>query len=181
MQHNENLKLTKKVSRSVDNIYLDNEKVLHLEKITEVIEQLQKMDKNNEKVIAVISKKILDRKVENMCFNLIEVTADMIANYRKKGIPSIVVKIDGTLYHSEIPNNISFLTSNLLGTHQCSSMKDGCRRLSAASDEKGGCEKVRNKSTYIERYPWIITGFETFNTRLNSFVVINCLHFESIR
>ena len=181
MQYKTELQTTKKVARSIGNINFDESKSLNMEKITEIIEITQKVDPKSHKVIANFSKKVIDRKVENLCFNMVEVTADMVSNYRKKGIPSIVVKIDGILYYSAIPNNISFLSSNFLGAHLCASQKNGCHRLSSASDENGGCEKVRKKSTYIERYPWIVTGYETFNTKLNSFVVIKCSHYKPIK
>lgn len=117
-----------------------------------------------------------------MCFPLIEVTPEMLADYRKKGISSFVLKVEGKLFYSAIPNNISFVSSTILGSHKCAIAGHECHRLSTASDEEGGCEKVRNCSNYIERYPWITTGYETFNTKHDSFVVVNCLHYmKSVR
>ena len=105
--------------------------------------------------------------------NLVSVSAEEIAEIRRSGAPSFVIKVDGQLYYGST-DKVTLGAYSLCGAHQCGS----CNRLSAASDEKGGCAKVRNCSKGIERYPWITTGYETFNTKHDSFVVGNCLHYE---
>ena len=40
------------------------------------------------------------------------------------------------------------------------------------------CEKVWNLARYIEKYPWITKGYETFNTSVDTFFVAECLHYE---
>lgn len=87
-------------------------------------------------------------------------------------------KAEKKFYYTRIPKDISFLSSNILGTHQCTIAGSDCRHLYAASDEHGGCAKVRNHSKCIERYPWFTMGYESFNTNYDSFVVVNCLHYE---
>ena len=59
--------------------------------------------------------------------------------------------------------------------------EDICYRLSAASDEEGGCAKVRDSypDRCIENYPWIREGYQISNTvpGHNVFVVVRCEHF----
>jgi len=66
----------------------------------------------------------------------------------------------------------------LLGAHKCNSVGNVCHKLSASKDEFGGCQKVRDTHKFLENYPWITKGYETFNTMHNSFVVADCLHYE---
>lgn len=111
-------------------------------------------------------------------YPLKEVTPDELAEYRKAKVPSFVLKIDGKLYHCNIPEDTSFQSYTLLGPHKCATSSKECNRLSAASDEQGGCAKVRAYSVGIERYPWIEVGYETFGTKFDSFVVVECSHYE---
>ena len=61
----------------------------------------------------------------------------------------------------------------------CNTGRIVCSRLSAESDEYGGCEKVRDfSSAGIEKYPWIRQGYETFATKYDCFVVTQCDHFR---
>lgn len=172
------LKVTKEVTQITKNIVLEGTHNLRAERFTTTYNVVREIPSKPTQSISIVSKKIIDEKVEPLCFHLVEVTPEMLADYRKKGISSFVLKVDGKLYYSEIPNNISFVSSNILGTHKCALAGHECRRLSAASDEKGGCQKVRNCSNRIERYPWITAGYETFNTSHDSFVVVKCLHYE---
>lgn len=133
-------------------------------------------DKPPFKIIALNK---LDEIIESLSIDLTEVSLEELATYRKSKIPSFVLKIDGKLYYSSIPEDLNLYPYNIMGKHQCAIVAHECRRLSAASDENGGCEKVRNFSQKIEKYPWITIGYETFNTEHNSFVVLNCLHYES--
>ena len=160
------------------NICLDGVKTLKADKITTIFEVKYKLHPKTQKPVNQISKKQVDEIVEHLSFNLFEVTSEELAGYRRSEDPAFVLKVDGKLYYSIIPDNMSFLMSPILGNHQCSSLGCSCRRISAAPDEAGGCAKVRDYAQCIERYPWITTGYETFNTRHDSFVVVNCLHYE---
>jgi len=173
-----NLSTTKEVSRAIKNITLEGVKMLRAERITTSYEVVRELHPKTNKPFKTVSKKQIDQKVEPLCFPLIEVTPEMVCDYREMGIPSFVLKVEGKLYYSAIPNNINFVSSEILGQHKCAVVRCECHRLSAASDEEGGCEKVRNRAKYIERYPWITTGYETFNTKHDSFAVVNCLHYE---
>lgn len=128
----------------------------------------------------VINKKEMNKEVETKCFHLKEITKEEIEIYRKSQIPSFLLKMEGKFYYTKIEPDISLVASKVLGTHQCTKLGRECRRFSAASDEKGGCAKVREYSQKIEKYPWIITGYETFNTNHDSFVVVKCEHYEGV-
>lgn len=123
-----------------------------------------------------VYRNVVDKKVKVIkSFELSEVSMAELRGLRIRGIPSFVLKVDGKLYHCIIPKSLKFVGVNLVGSHKC---KD-CRRLSADLDVYGGCAKVRENSTGIEKYPWIPKGFETFGVPSDSFVVGKCLHFRS--
>ena len=126
----------------------------------------------------ISSKKEISKKVEDLIFNLVPISANKLADYRRDKIPSFVLSKSGKFFWTKIPKDISLYSSKLLGAHKCSEAKHECRRLSAASDELGGCAKVRNHATGIENYPWIVLGYETFATANDSFVVVDCKHYE---
>lgn len=163
---------TLEVSTLIKNITLDGLK-LQAEKVTTTFEVLKTNNPSK-----ILSKNLIDEKIEFLIFPLTEVTIEDLYTYRKKGISSFVLKINDTLYYTKIPKEMNFISSDILGEHKCAIVKHECNRLSPASDEEGGCEKVRNFSKYIERYPWIKKGYETFNTRHDSFAVIECLHYQ---
>lgn len=128
------------------------------------------------KPLRLVSKKQINEKAEALDFNLKEVTPEEIANFRKNGVPSFILKLDGKLFHTVIPRGINLMPAKFLGSHQCSHAGTVCNRLSASPDT--GCEKVRMGSSYLELYPWITKGYETFNALHDCFVVINCSHYE---
>lgn len=172
------VQITKGTATVFKNIVLEGVETLKADKITTTFEVKYKLGTNTNQQFKVVSRKQLKEVVEHMPFNLVEVTSEELAGYRRSGISSFVLKVDGKLYYSKIPNNISFVSSNILVAHSCATAGKECQRLSAASDEQGGCAKVRDRSKRIEKYPWITTGYETFNTKHDSFVVVNCLHYE---
>lgn len=115
-------------------------------------------------------------------YDLKEITVETLRQLRKTKIPSFVLKEtdeDGIVHYwyAKIEFELSFLSSDLIGEHQCSYGPDCCARVSAASDEEGGCSKVRHKARYIELYPWIPFGYETFNTKSNTLMVAKCDHY----
>lgn len=171
-------KTTNEVSTATKNIVLEGVKTLRAERFTKTFKVVRELHPKTNQPFKVVSKEQIDEKVEPLNFPLTEVTPEALADYRKKGVSSFVLKVDGKLYYTSIPDDISFVSSTILGAHQCAVAGHECHRLSAASDEEGGCEKVRNRSNNIERYPWITEGYETFNTKHDSFVVVNCLHYE---
>lgn len=171
--------VSKETTTVIKNIVLEGVKTLRAVKITTTYEVTRELHPKTNKPLKVIDKNPITEIVEDISYNLITVTPKELAEYRRRGISSFVLKVDGNkLYYTSIPDNICFVSSTILGVHQCAVAGHECNRLSAASDEQGGCAKVRNRSQYIERYPWITCGYESFNTRHDSFVVVNCLHYE---
>lgn len=131
------------------------------------------------RALKVVSKRQIDAKVEHLSFPLIEVEPETLTDYRRKRVPSFVLKVNGKFFYSKIQSDINLVSSTILGAHRCASIDSVCNRLSAATDEEGGCEKVRDSSNHIERYPWITMGYETFNTKYDTFLVVQCLHCEN--
>lgn len=160
------------------NITLEGVSVLKAEKVKTVYEVVYELHPKTNKPVRLLSKRKIDEMVKPMRFPLKEVTPEELKTYRKKSVSSFVLKVEGKLYHTPIPNNISFVSSEIMGPHRCAASGHECRRLSAASDEKGGCAKVRELSTGIEKYPWIVDGYETFSTGHDVFCVVTCQHYE---
>lgn len=158
------------------NFVLDGERAFNLEKVVSQYEVFTKQKRDGSTKIV---RKLIEENVTSLTFPLLEVTAVQVAMCRKKGIASFVLKKCGKLYWTKIPRNINLVSSELLGTHKCAVSGDVCRYVTAASDKEGGCEKIRNESTYIERYEWIPTGYETFNTSHDAFVVVKCEKYEN--
>lgn len=124
---------------------------------------------------SITSRTALKTETKKETFNLEKVTADDLYALRKEKIASFVLKENDNLFCAQIPERTGFLSTNFLGEHKC----NYCRHLSSASDEDGGCAKVRNFACFIENYPWITFGYETFSCKDDAFVVIKCEHFET--
>lgn len=167
----------KEQSVIVKNIKLEG-LVLKADQVTSTLEVTRELHPKTNNPMKVVSKKLLNEMVEPMEFQLKEITREELIKYRREGISSFLLKLDGKLYYTSIPDNISFVSSTILGPHKCALAGHECNRLSAASDEDGGCAKVRDRAKCIERYPWITTGYETFCTKHDSFVVVECSHYE---
>lgn len=119
--------------------------------------------------------------IQPIAFALTEVTLEQLRAYRRKKIPSFILKRHGKIYFAQIPKDLNLRSANILGDHQCAMGEDICYRLSAASDEEGGCAKVRDcyPDRCIENYPWIGVGYQISNSvpGHNVFVVTQCDHF----
>lgn len=111
-------------------------------------------------------------------FRFQDVSVQELEELRKSETAGLVLKIDGRLYYAEISKDVNLSSANYFGNHMCSFNNVTCKRLSAATDEEGGCAKVRDFSCGIERYDWITRGYETFGTTHDVFVVAQCNHFE---
>ena len=150
---------------------LEEKKYLHQDEITTLY--VMKSSKNQEPIKTSVE------RIES--FPLREVTVEQLKMIRAAKIPGFVLKENDTLYFAKINEDVHIMSENILGKHRCAIPGEECRRLSAAKDEDGGCAKVRNCATYIERYPWITLGYETFCTRQNALVVIDCNHYKCIQ
>jgi len=128
-------------------------------------------------------------------YPLREVTPRELFLLRTSGKPGFVLKQEGKYYYTTIPKQLTFHSREISGEHMCSRNGKVCSRLSAAEDCNGGCGKVRdldplayinNKkfheavrlSARIEKYPFIRSGYESFNTPTNSLVVLSCDNYQ---
>jgi hypothetical protein len=177
---NPNIVASFETSEVTDNIILDG-LMLRITMTKNTFKVFRKVHFRTRKPEKFLSKNLVNKETKTINLKLSEISLDKLSDFRNQHVPSFVLKIGEKLYHTIIPNNVYFVSSNILGKHQCSCKRYLCRRLSSASDSDGGCEKVRNFSQCIENYPWILTGYETFNTKSNTFIVIKCLHCQKIK
>lgn len=171
-----NLVIQFKKKTFIRNFSLEGFQKLHAQKIIVTCEQT--FEKKSRTAMKLLSEKEVEQEIEPLTFNLVEVSSEELATFREKEIPSFVLKVDNRYFYSQIPKKSSFMGSSILNSwHLCALHKNECYRLSAASDEDGGCAKVRERSTGIERYPWITSGYESFATRHDCFIVNACKHY----
>ena len=166
-----------KVSKSVtiNNIQLKN-RCLTMDRVT--TKTITVMALNSEgKPCKVLYKKELKPEVENIVFDLQEISVEEISNLRQKGVPSFVLKEGEKYFWAKVPKRVSFRSLRDCGLHLCGS---SCLHMSSAKEEDGGCQKVRDLPQYkkIERYPFILRAYETFGTRVESFVILCCANYE---
>ena len=120
-------------------------------------------------------------EVLKVFYTLNEVAPEDLPSIRRKGIPGIVIKTDGKYYYSPIKEGTSFDSNLLGGVHKCCCADKLCSRLSALSDEEGGCSKVRARVKKIENYPQIKEGFEVHHNGLDDALIVNlCEDFVDI-
>lgn len=163
---------------SLKSVSLEGCKALNILRLKTISNVKRAINPKTNKLLGVISREVISESFESQTFPLVEISVEELNTYRENGIPSFVLKYNGKLYHTIIPANLSLISAEILGKHQCALPGKDCAHLSAAPDEEGGCEKVRKKSCCIEKYPWILTGYETFATKLDVFVVVHCEHYE---
>ena len=113
-------------------------------------------------------------KIDERDFKLTEVNLSELKKFRDGYDPCFVLKKDERYYVTYVPFGINLMPYKLISSHKCAI----CSHLSAASDENGGCSKVRALSIGIEDFPYIKYGYETFNTKVDLFVVIKCDNFK---
>lgn len=166
--------VTRKSHQNANFKYDEKDKLISVERTTIVYEITVEIETKTKKKLRDISRKQVDQYTKEQSFQLVPITTEKLAEKRKLQIPSMVLKEGDQLYYAEIPKNLDMYSAQILGEHKCARP---CKRLSAASDENGGCAKVRDSSTCIERYPWIILGYETFATTHDVFVVACCDHY----
>ena len=114
-------------------------------------------------------------KVKEYKFKLVDKTE--LAELRKSKKPILIVKENDKYYYTKIHYKMSFLGS-LNVEHKCAPRDGVCKRLTPASDECGGCAKVRDANPHIENYDWITKAYEVVNVKNEAFVVIECEHHE---
>lgn len=117
--NNETKKTTKIIEEQMSKaIALDGTKSLRVEKLTITFEVTTIKEKGKSSTPKV-SKKRIGEKVETLTFPLKKVDESLLKEYRAKGIPSFVLKLNGKLYHTTIPKSTSFASAKILGDHSC--------------------------------------------------------------
>ena len=126
-------------------------------------------------------------------YKLALTTAEKIFEYRKTGKAGFVFKEKDKLYFTPIPKNVNMYLKPIDRNHLC---RCDCRRATAASDNSGGCAKVRDwfwdvcihrgysfesaavYSKKIETYDFIKLGYQTFGTIEDCLYVVECDNYE---
>ena len=130
---------------------------------------------------SILAKEPIEQKIKTIkIYRLVEIPINTISTYRKAKKPYFLFKMEEKYFITEIPKNFNFFAYDIIGEHLCSPKGEVCHRLSAAIDDEGGCQKVRDrlKNKRIEKYPWIKMGYETLHTKNDVFVVLECNHFS---
>lgn len=171
------------IERNTKRICFEDSKVkkLRIELVSTLYEAQQERILETGRVNIISQNPIMQKGKNTHVFELSEITVDKLIEYRKSERPSFVYKADNKYYYCQIPYQLNLVGTTFLGQHLCGCVGHECNRLSAASDEDGGCAKVRGCSRGIERYPWITKGYETFNTSTEAFIVLECEHYEKMK
>lgn len=167
------------LSKELRNFVLEG-KVLKADEVTFEGKRKYAINPKTQRASILVSERKNIKEINSISFELVEIEEEELKKMREEGIPYFVLKEHGRLYFSEIPKNVTLTSSKIWGEHKCAIVGKECVRLSAKSDEEGGCEKVRNCSKMIENYPWITIGYETVNTAEDCFGVIECRHYKRI-
>ena len=172
-----NFQVTRK-SSTTSTYELQGVEVLKVTRTRKVLESKYELNpETNAK--AVVYKDIkVSEETNEFEYPLVEITTEELAEYRKSNIPSIVFKMDGKLYYSKIPKKMNLVSSAILGPHVCAVNDRECGRHYPVSEKEGGCSKVLTGARCIEKFPWITSGYETFNVQHCAFVVACCAHYR---
>lgn len=118
-------------------------------------------------------------------------TEKQLLALRRQKTPTFILKFDGQLFYALVRQDF-FITNHFIfsSKHQC----DACTRCYAKPFEEGGCLKVLSRKSYlnvseintialrsmsrIERFPFIVDGYETIGIQNESFYVANCQYFK---
>ena len=165
-------------SSTIRNIKLDLKTMnLHAEEVRTISSVTRSLHYKTHKPYQVLSRQRISEEVEESNFHLEEISEKKLKKLRKEEKPSFVLKMAGKYFHTEVPKNISFISADILGDHQCAVYGNGCKHLLALPEKEGGCKKVLDRWKRLEKYPWITIGYETFSTNHDVFVVVQCEHY----
>lgn len=151
----------------------------------------------------VVEKKIISEDSDTFecktdTYPLTPVNVEEISKLRASGNPGFVLKNEGSYFYTEIPRTLSLVSNDILGNHKCPyckhffsstapcpkltdpSLSWFTRRLPASEEEiPKFIERAVEQSSRIEKFPFIIKGYETFNCPAEAFVVIICSRYDS--
>lgn len=121
-----------------------------------------------------------------------EITLKELLRRRMSGNPGVVYKDEEKVYYSDLQPGTESYFAGTGWKHICSQSGKECKHLSAASEENGGCAKVRDIfiSTYavksprslknakmLEKYDFVKEGIEIFNSQHYSLNVSSCANY----
>lgn len=141
--------------------------------------------------------------VETQILKFEEATQEEIVAKRCQKEPGIIMVYFGQLFFTKAPKYIKISRiSEIYSNHKCAQ----CIRLSAKSDEQGGCQKVRDwpikfipniivdqeseqgearitkrdiiNSMRIEKYPFVTFGMESINTNNPELLIAVCENYK---
>ena len=121
-----------------------------------------------------------------------KVTVEELLAHRRSGVPGVVFKDENSFYYAKLIDGMEKYFNSI---HICGKSGSECKHLSTASDENGGCAKVRdvflptyfNKNSVtisgakmIEKYHFIRSGIEIFNSAHFMLNVSKCNRYEKV-
>ena len=120
--------------------------------------------------------------------HLHEIKKEEIMEYRKSGKPGMVVLVDKKFFYTPVKKEWKFVSQKLMGEHVCAM----CRKVSPLL-----CEKVADLSVEfhskkeeedpytvakrLEKYDFVLEGYETFNTDFNVLVITKCKNVNDLK
>ncbi len=137
-----------------------------------------------------VKRKLEDGNLEENVLYFSKISVDEIFEKRIGNTPGLVLKKNQEYFFTEIPADLGCFG---IAKHKCYCNGHLCKKLSAKDDLHGGCVKVRDipieafskkskqklkNACRIEKYDFITEGIESFNTKNNFFIVIECTHYE---
>ena len=138
---------------------------------------MEKYKLYNNSLICVLSRNDVQRKY---ILPLVEITSEDLAILRMTVKMGFVFKKEQKLYFadiSELPKYVHITFDFGEISHHCIT----CKFHSALPDELGGCAKCRNRCKELEKFPWILLGYETWGTSGDVMMILYCLKYEWIK
>ena len=125
-----------------------------------------------------ITKTPIASNTQGYSIELNKIMPNDIPTLRKSGKPVFICKELNQYWYCELPSRSLIISATKFGVeHKCALMDHECNRLSAASDEDGGCLKVRNRVLNLARYPFVTRGFQTYNLVEDCCVIVECCNY----
>lgn len=119
-------------------------------------------------------------------FPLKEVTPDELLDLRLSKKPGLVLKSGDKLFYTKIPKNLRLHGNNTPYTHLCGAgCKNVCKHCPKVDDWTVDFHRKQGHSFKkavvlcgrIEKYDFIPYAFESFNTSLDAYGIIECENF----
>lgn len=165
-------------TNSREEIWVEDNDILYRKITTENVTRYYSEKRRNPEEVT-LKRLVTESDSQLDSFKLREIPVSKLDVLRAQKIPCFILKDNGKYFYTVVPNDLK-LIGTLKVEHRCAPRTAICKRMSTLPDCDGGCRKVRASSKHIEDYPWITAGYETVNTQIECFVVINCGHQDLI-